>query len=143
MKPVNYTASFIWITRELSRFASIQWAVSKPAGLQTLLGARHGFRICVWYNRSSGRTISSDWKGPIEVQFVTINIPLSGLLYLTHWISTKSKFLSSEKLYRNFIVVLCCMLFQSLLYCSNSCTSLHFKTLKSHTKTLNFLAQEF
>jgi hypothetical protein len=28
------------------------------------------------------------------------------------------------------------MLFQSLLYCSNSCTSLHFKTLKSHTKTL-------
>ena len=24
----------------------------------------------------------------------------------------------------------------SLLYCSNSCTSLHFKTLKSHTKTL-------
>ena len=30
----------------------------------------------------------------------------------------------------------CCMLFQSLLYCSNSCTSLHFKTLKSHTKTL-------
>jgi len=35
-----------------------------------------------------------------------------------------------------FIVVPCCMLFQSLLYCSNSCTSLHFKTLKSHTKTL-------
>ena len=29
------------------------------------------------------------------------------------------------------------MLFQSLLYCSNSCASLHFKTLKSHTKTLN------
>ena len=28
------------------------------------------------------------------------------------------------------------MLFQSLLYCSNSCTSLHFKILKSHTKTL-------
>ena len=27
-------------------------------------------------------------------------------------------------------------LHQSLLYCSNSCTSLHFKTLKSHTKTL-------
>jgi len=25
---------------------------------------------------------------------------------------------------------------QSLRYCSNSCTSLHFKTLKSHTKTL-------
>jgi len=25
---------------------------------------------------------------------------------------------------------------ESLLYCSNSCTSLHFKTLKSHTKTL-------
>ena len=35
-----------------------------------------------------------------------------------------------------FIVVPCCMLFHSLLYCSNSCTSLHFKTLKSHTKTL-------
>jgi len=28
------------------------------------------------------------------------------------------------------------MLFQSLLYCSNSCTSVHFKILKSHTKTL-------
>jgi len=35
-----------------------------------------------------------------------------------------------------FIVVPCCMLFQSLFYCSNSCTSLHFKALKSHTKTL-------
>jgi hypothetical protein len=35
-----------------------------------------------------------------------------------------------------FIVVPCCMLFQSLLYCSNSCTSLHFKTLKSYTKIL-------
>ena len=29
-----------------------------------------------------------------------------------------------------------CRVFSSLLYCSNSCTSLHFKTLKSHTKTL-------
>jgi hypothetical protein len=29
-----------------------------------------------------------------------------------------------------------CMLFQSLFYCSNSCISLHFKTPKSHTKTL-------
>jgi len=28
------------------------------------------------------------------------------------------------------------LLYFSLLYCSNSCTSLHFKTLKSHTKTL-------
>jgi len=37
-----------------------------------------------------------------------------------------------------FIVVPCCMLFQSLLYCSNSCTPLHFKILKSHTKTLCF-----
>jgi hypothetical protein len=27
-------------------------------------------------------------------------------------------------------------LFQSLLYCSKSCTSLHIKILKSHTKTL-------
>ena len=35
-----------------------------------------------------------------------------------------------------FIVVSCCMLFQSLLYCPNSRSSLHFKTLKSHTKTL-------
>jgi hypothetical protein len=32
------------------------------------------------------------------------------------------------------------MLYQSFLYCSNSCTSLHFKTLKSHTKTLNTYA---
>jgi hypothetical protein len=35
------------------------------------------------------------------------------------------------------------MLFQSLLYCSNSCTSLHFKTLKSHTKQLKFAATCF
>jgi hypothetical protein len=35
-----------------------------------------------------------------------------------------------------FITVVPCMLFQSLLYCSNSCTLLHFKILKSHTKTL-------
>ena len=28
-----------------------------------------------------------------------------------------------------FIVVPCCMMFQSLLYCSNSCTSLHFNPL--------------
>jgi hypothetical protein len=41
-----------------------------------------------------------------------------------------------------FIVVpCCCTLFQSLLYCSNSCTSLHFKTLKSHTKTLKIRPQ--
>jgi hypothetical protein len=33
-------------------------------------------------------------------------------------------------------IVPCCMWFPSLLYYSNSCTSLHFKTLKSHTKTL-------
>ena len=33
-------------------------------------------------------------------------------------------------------IVVPCMLFQSLLYCSKSCTSLHFNTLKSHTKTL-------
>ena len=31
----------------------------------------------------------------------------------------------------------------SLLYCSNSCTSLHFKTLKSHTKTLKILPYMF
>jgi hypothetical protein len=37
---------------------------------------------------------------------------------------------------RIFVAVPCCMLFQSLIYCSNSCTSLHFKILKSHTKTL-------
>jgi modification target Cys-rich repeat protein len=37
-----------------------------------------------------------------------------------------------------FIVVSCCMLFQSLLYCSNSCTSLHFKILKSQAKHLKF-----
>ena len=38
---------------------------------------------------------------------------------------------------KGFIVVpCCCTLFQSLLYCSNSCTSLHFKILKSYTKTL-------
>ena len=35
-----------------------------------------------------------------------------------------------------FFIVVPCMLFQSLVYCSNSCTSRHFKTLKSHTKTL-------
>jgi len=42
---------------------------------------------------------------------------------------------TDRHLYTVFIVVPC-MLFQSLLYCSNSCISLHFKTLKSHTKTL-------
>jgi len=42
-----------------------------------------------------------------------------------------------------FIVVPCCMLFQYLLYCSNSCTSLHFKTIKSHTKTLKILPYMF
>jgi len=32
---------------------------------------------------------------------------------------------------------------ESLLYCSNSCTSLHFKTLKSHTKALKICAYVF
>ena len=41
-----------------------------------------------------------------------------------------------NKLNSVFFIVVLCMFFQSLLYCSNSCTSLHFKTLKSHTKTL-------
>ena len=41
-----------------------------------------------------------------------------------------------QKMWIIFSVVPCCMLFQSLLYCSNSCTSLHFKTLTSHTKIL-------
>jgi hypothetical protein len=35
-----------------------------------------------------------------------------------------------------FLIAALCMLFQSLLYCSNSCTSLHFKILRYHTKTL-------
>ena len=35
------------------------------------------------------------------------------------------------------------MLFQSLLYCSNSCTSLHFKTLNSQTKTLKIRPKMF
>jgi hypothetical protein len=35
-----------------------------------------------------------------------------------------------------FFNVVPCMLFKFLLYCSNSKTSLHFKTLKSHIKTL-------
>jgi hypothetical protein len=37
---------------------------------------------------------------------------------------------------KQFIVVPCCTLFQSLPYCSNSWNSLHSKTLKSHIKTL-------
>ena len=45
--------------------------------------------------------------------------------------------------YLILIVVPCCMLFQSLLYCSNSCTSLHFKTLKSHTKALKICLYMF
>jgi hypothetical protein len=32
---------------------------------------------------------------------------------------------------------------ESLLYCSNSCISLHFKTLKSHTKTLKIHPHRF
>jgi hypothetical protein len=35
------------------------------------------------------------------------------------------------------------ILFQSLLYCSNSCISLHFKTLESHTKTLKIRSYMF
>jgi len=35
------------------------------------------------------------------------------------------------------------MLFKYLLYCSNSCTSLHFETLKPHTKTLKILPYMF
>jgi hypothetical protein len=42
-----------------------------------------------------------------------------------------------------FIVVPCCMLFESLLYCFNSCTSLHIKTLKSNTKTLKIRPKIF
>jgi len=38
-----------------------------------------------------------------------------------------------------FFIVVPCTLFESLLYCSNSCTLLHFKTLKSHTKILSVL----
>jgi hypothetical protein len=41
------------------------------------------------------------------------------------------------------VVVPCCVLFQSLLYCSNSCTSLHFKILKSSTKTLKIRPHMF
>jgi hypothetical protein len=44
-------------------------------------------KMFVWYNPSSERTLSSDCKGPIEVQFVTIHLPLSRLLLLTQWIS--------------------------------------------------------
>ena len=40
-------------------------------------------------------------------------------------------------------IVVPCMLFQSLLYCSNLCTSLHFKKLKSHTKTLTIRRYRF
>jgi hypothetical protein len=35
-----------------------------------------------------------------------------------------------------FFIVVLCMLFQSFLYCSKSCTSLHSKILKSHTEML-------
>jgi hypothetical protein len=41
------------------------------------------------------------------------------------------------------VVLPCCVLFQSLLYCSKSCTSLHSKTLKSHTKTLKIRSYMF
>ena len=43
---------------------------------------------------------------------------------------------------KTFIVVPC-MLFQSLLYCFNLCTSLHFKILNSHTKTLKIRTYMF
>jgi hypothetical protein len=49
----------------------------------------------------------------------------------------------SFEIYKLFIVVPCCMLFQCLLYCSKSCTSLHFKTLKSHTETLKICPYMF
>ena len=51
--------------------------------------------------------------------------------------------LYSRKLLEISTVVPCCMLFQSLLHCSNSCTSLHFKTLKSHTKTRKIRSSMF
>ena len=40
-------------------------------------------------------------------------------------------------------IVVPCMLLQSLLYCSNPCNSLHFKTLKSHTKILKICPYMF
>jgi len=64
-----------------------------------------------------------------------------GTSFSYHWtmFTTVSNPIQNEAIgqymLRIFIVVPC-MLFQSLLYCSNSCTSLHFKTLKSHIKTL-------
>jgi len=38
--------------------------------------------------------------------------------------------------FEGIFIVVPCTLFHSLLYCSNSCISLHFKVLKSHTETL-------
>jgi hypothetical protein len=40
-------------------------------------------------------------------------------------------------------IVVSCKLFQLLLYCSNSCTPLHFKILNVHTKTFKFAHQMF
>jgi len=58
----------------------------------------------------------------------------------SHWTDFhKILYLGFLQRFVNIFIVVPCMLFQSLLYCSNSCTSLHFKTLTSHTKTLKIL----
>jgi hypothetical protein len=52
-------------------------------------------------------------------------------------------FLTSIQTHVLISIVVPCMLLQSLLYCSNSCISLHFKTLKSQTKTLKICLYMF
>jgi len=93
-----------------------------------------------WYMWSShewlGRFLSTKvWRGVWYMGTNTLKEPL--LCYPEVWGNT------SPTLLLLFIVVPCCMLFQPLLYCCNSCTSLHFKTLKSHTKTLKILPYMF
>ena len=60
------------------------------------------------------------------------------VIYYRRFGTTYPSYLQCSRIQRfsPIFIFVPCMLFQSLLYCSNSCTSLQFKILKSHTKTL-------
>ena len=101
---------------------------------QWILSSKVGWRKCTKYYRIP-RISDYALKGNIKIQrWSDSNQQQPGTLLLNGDIKKiKTRFHFKEV--RIFIVVPC-MLFQSPHYCSNSCTSLHFKTLKLHTKTL-------
>jgi len=73
------------------------------------------------------------------VQYILKHVPIYPNKFLKFWLKITYELQQSLSLCKRksiFFIVVPCMLFQSLLYCSNSCTSLHFKILKFHIKTL-------